>query len=145
MYLDVATYDFEQASTYQSFTSANQYLCHWCCPVCITSVHWLLILNKPLFQSFVSLLFANLMLICLMSATDVPLVLSCLYVFSAISDNFDQVIVSVVCSLGQFAKQNDFFNASSTYDVGAIFQYNTRALAGFEQFTVSLELFFVLY
>ena len=53
--------------------------------------------------------------------------------------NFEQVVVSVVCFLAQFAKWNGLFNASSTYDVGAIFLYNTRTLAAdFEQSTVSL-------
>ena len=50
------------------------------------------------------MLFANLMLICLMSAADVPLVLSCLHDSSAIAANFEQVIVSNVCLLAQFAK-----------------------------------------
>ena len=67
------------------------------------------------------------------------LVLSRLRNLSAMAANFEQVVVSVVCFLAQFAKWNGLFNASSTYDVGAIFLYNTRTLAAdFEQSTVSL-------
>ena len=110
------------------------------------SVHWLLTLNKPLFQSFVSYAVCKFDVDLFNVRGDVPLVLSCLHDSSAIAGNFEQAIVSVVCFLAQFAKSNDLLNASSTYDVGAIFLYNTRALASdFEQFTVSLLLFFALY
>ena len=50
------------------------------------------------------MLLANLILICSMSAADVPLMLSCLHDSSAITANFEQVTVSVVCFLAQFTK-----------------------------------------
>ena len=85
------------------------------------------------------MLFANLTLTCSMPAVDVPLVLSCLHDSSAIAANFELDIVSVACFLAHFAKKNDLFNFSSTFNVGVIFLYNTRALAAdFERFTVSI-------
>lgn len=67
------------------------------------------------------MLFPNLMLICSMSAADVAFVLSCLHDSGTIAASFEQDIVSVVCFLAHFAKKNDLFNASSTYDVDVIF------------------------
>ena len=67
------------------------------------------------------MLFPNLMLICSMSAADVAFVLSCLHDSGTIAASFEQDIVSVVCFLAHFAKKNDLFNTSSTYDVSVIF------------------------
>ena len=50
------------------------------------------------------MLIAYLTLICSMSAADMPLVLSCLHLSSAIAAKLEQAIVSVVYFLAQFAK-----------------------------------------
>ena len=54
----------------------HQHVFHWCCPVCIISVHWLLTLNKPLFQLFVFYHSLLSRMICSMPAVLMMLVLS---------------------------------------------------------------------
>ena len=81
----------------------HQHVFHWCCPVCIISVHWLLTLNKPLFQSFVSyavcIFDVDLFNVSSRYATRVILLAS-----NAKAAKLEQAIVSVVCLLPQFAK-----------------------------------------
>ena len=82
----------------------HQHVFQWCYPVCIISAHWLLTLNKPLFQSFVSYAVCKFDVDLFDVRRDVPLVLFCLHDSSAIAGNLEQVIVSVVCFPAQFAK-----------------------------------------
>ena len=82
----------------------HQHVFQWCYPVCIISVHWLLTLNKPLFQSFVSYAVCKFDVDLFNVRRDVPLVLFCLHDSSAIAGNLEQVIVSVICFPAQFAK-----------------------------------------
>ena len=82
----------------------HQHVFQWCYRVCIISVHWLLTLNKPLFQSFVSYAVCKFDVDLFNVRRDVPLVLFCLHDSSAIAGNLEQVIVSVICFPAQFAK-----------------------------------------
>ena len=82
----------------------HQHVCHWYCPVCMISVNWLLTLNKPLFQSFVSYAVCKFDVDLFNVRRDVPLVLFCLHDSSVIAGNLEQVIVSVICFPAQFAK-----------------------------------------
>ena len=122
---------------------------HQCCFVCMIPIHWLLTLNRSLFQFFFTVLFANQIMICSTSAAHVPLVLSCLLNPSALTANFKQVIFPVFCFLAICVLPcllTRYWFVSCQQDMCDRFRllYIYGVLANFEQVTLPVLLYLAL-